>query len=227
MRLVLFDIDGTLLSTGRAGAAALLKALDDVFGTTGPIDRWSFGGKTDPQIVWELMTEAGLPAEVVETRYASCIARYLEYLTETIDPARVRLKPGITELLDALAGHESVVLGLLTGNVVEGAELKLRSAGIWSYFVLGAYGSDHRRRDHLPPIAARRAEALTGRAFMGKEIVIIGDTPLDVHCGREMGVKAIAVATGSFQVEDLVRHEPDFCFADLSDTASVMDAILA
>ncbi len=227
MRLVLFDIDGTLLSTGRAGAEALLRALAETYGTTGPHDRWSFGGKTDPQIVWELMTAAGVAEDVVEAHYDTVIGRYLSHLEATIDPARVRLKPGIPPLLEALAGHPEIVLGLLTGNVVAGAELKLRSAGIWSYFVLGAYGSDHRHRDQLPPIAKKRAEALTGRSFSGKDIVIIGDTPSDVACGRALGVKAIAVATGTYQVSELDTHDPDYCFPDLSDTSQVVGAILA
>ncbi|MBM3269416.1 MAG: HAD family hydrolase [Candidatus Sericytochromatia bacterium] len=227
MRLVLFDIDGTLLSTGRAGADALLRALAETYGTTGPIERWSFGGKTDPQIVWELMTEAGVDPVVVEARFDAVIDRYLAHLEARMDPARIKLKPGVTPLLEALAAHPGVVLGLLTGNVVAGAELKLRSAGLWSYFTLGAYGSDHRHREHLPAIAASRAEELTGRRFAGKEIVIIGDTPNDVLCGRGLGCKAIAVATGSYGRDDLAAHDPDYCFADLSDTPAVVGAILA
>lgn len=227
MRLVLFDIDGTLLSTGRAGAAALVEALVAVYGTAGPIDRWSFGGKTDPQIIWELMLEAGLAPEAVEAGFDEVIARYLDRLKEVIDPERVKLKPGIRPLLEALGGHERVVLGLVTGNVARGASLKLRSAGIHDYFVLGAYGCDHRSRDQLPPIAARRAEALTGRRFEGKEIVVIGDTPNDVACGRPIGVKAIAVATGTVPLEELQACDPDHCFPDLSDTARVLDAIMS
>ncbi len=227
MRLVLFDIDGTLLSTGRAGAAALVHALEAVYGTAGPIDRWNFGGKTDPQIIWELMLEAGLAPETVEAGYEQVIGLYLDRLQATIQPGRVRLKPGIRPLLDQLADHEHVVLGLLTGNVARGAQLKLRGAGIYQYFVLGAYGCDHRSRDQLPPIAARRAEELVGRPFRGKEIVIIGDTPNDVACGRPIGVKAIAVATGTVAIEDLQACEPDFCFVDLADTPKVLGAILA
>lgn len=226
MPLVLFDIDGTLLSTGRAGATALLRALVEVYGTTGPIESWSFGGKTDPQIVWELMTAAGLDPVTVEEGYERVISRYLAHLEEIIEPERVKLKPGIRPLLDALVMHDDVVLGLLTGNVARGAELKLRGAGIHGYFALGAYGCDHRSRDRLPPIAARRAEALTGRRFAGKEIVIIGDTPHDVACGRPIGVKAIAVATGTVPIEELQACDPDHCFADLSDTPAVLDAIL-
>jgi phosphoglycolate phosphatase-like HAD superfamily hydrolase len=226
MRLVLFDIDGTLLSAGRAGATALLRALDETYGTTGPIDRWSFGGKTDPQIVWELMTEAGLDAARIEARFDRVIARYLVHLEAHLDPARVKLKPGIGALLGALEADPGVVMGLVTGNVHEGAELKLRSAGIWSYFALGAYGSDHRDRERLPPIAAKRAEELTGIAFSGKDIVIIGDTPSDVTCGRSLGVKAIGVATGTFSLAELEAHGPDRCFADLSDTPEVVRAIL-
>lgn len=203
-----------------------MKALDEVYGTTGPIDRWSFGGKTDPQIIWELMLEAGLPSERVEAGYDAVISRYLEHLEAVIDPGRVKLKPGIRPLLDALDGQARVVLGLLTGNVAGGAELKLRGAGIRDYFLLGAYGCDHRSRDQLPPIAARRAQALTGRRFEGKEIVIIGDTPNDVACGRGIGVKAIAVATGTVPIGELEACGPDWCFDDLSDTETVLDAIL-
>lgn len=226
-RLVLFDIDGTLISTGGVGGRALLAALTEVFGTAGPIERWSFGGKTDPQIVAELMEAAGIDENTVAAGLPEVLARYIATLEREIDPARVKLKPGILPLLERLAVHPDVVLGLLTGNIARGAAIKLMSAGLEQFFVLGAYGCDHRFRDQLPPIAVRRAETLTDYRYSGKQVVIIGDTPNDIVCGRGIGVKAIAVATGTFPAADLALHGPDHLFADLSDTQSALSAILA
>lgn len=226
MRLVLFDIDGTILATKGAGRQAIKRALKDVFGAAGPVDAWPLGGKTDPLICYELMAEVGLSRAEVDAKLDEAIARYLHYLEAELESkATSRLMPGIVPLLESLARDERVTLGLLTGNVKTGARLKLGRHGLMGYFRLGAYGCDHFERCELPAVAVERARALTGRHFLGKEVVIIGDTPADVACGRELGVRAIAVATGSFSREDLQACGPDFAFETLEGTDSVLDAI--
>jgi phosphoglycolate phosphatase-like HAD superfamily hydrolase len=136
--------------------------------------------------------------------------------------------PGIHELLDRLDGRDDVILGLLTGNLVAGARAKLIAADIDpDRFVIGAYGSDHEMRGELPAVAQRRALETLGIEVAGPNVVVIGDTPADVHCGRSIGARAIAVATGSYSVAELMEHGPAAAFEDLSDTEAVLDAIMA
>ena len=177
MRLVLFDVDGTLLTASGAGRRALACALEEVYGTAGPIERYDFRGGTDPQIIRDLLRLAGVADDVIEAREAALYARYAECLEAEIgDGAGVRLYPGVRDLVEALASRDDVLVGLLTGNIEAGARLKIRPTGLWSRFRLGAYGSDHADRTRLPLVAARRAEALVRRVFGGTETVIIGDT---------------------------------------------------
>jgi phosphoglycolate phosphatase len=227
MRLVLFDIDGTLLSAGGAGRRALSRALEDVYGTAGPIDTYDFRGGTDPQIIRDLLGAAGLPPADIAARERALYGRYLEHLEAEIGDGRgVRLLPGVTALVEALAAHPACVVGLLTGNIEGGARVKLRSTGLWPRFRLGAYGSDDGDRTRLPAVAARRAEALVGRPFRGRDLVVIGDTPRDVGCGRAFGAVCVAVATGWHPVAELQDCGPDHVFADLSETDRVIAAIL-
>jgi phosphoglycolate phosphatase-like HAD superfamily hydrolase len=233
MRLILFDIDGTLLWTDGAGRRAIHRALVDEMGTAGPIDGYRFDGKTDPQIVRELLTLAGhADAESVD-RIAAVCQRYVDLLTtELAKPTHAtHVFPGVPELLRALEPHEAqqrVMVGLLTGNLVAGAHLKLRSAGIDpSRFAVGAYGSDSGRRADLPAIAAERATRLAGRPFRGADIVIIGDTPDDVACGRPVGARAVAVATGFYDVAALRAAGAAHVFEHLGDTARVLEALLS
>jgi phosphoglycolate phosphatase-like HAD superfamily hydrolase len=136
--------------------------------------------------------------------------------------------PGVRELLDALETHNDVVLGLLTGNLRTGAQAKLSSAGIDpTRFRIGAYGSDHELRGELPAVAQRRAREELGLEIRGSDVVVIGDTPADLHCGRGIGARAIGVATGHFSVNELLEHDPAAVFEDLSDTLDVVAAILS
>ena len=229
MKLVLFDIDGTLLWTDGAGRRAIRQALLDEAGTAGPIESYRFDGKTDPQIVRELLTLAAHPAARDEARLQAVCGRYVELLAaELARPTqRTTLLPGITELLAAL-GDEEAAGRALTGNLERGAALKLRSAGLEpGRFRVGAYGSDSRQRPDLPAVAARRAAALAGRTFAGEDIVIVGDTPDDVACGRPVGARAVAVATGFYDVAALRAAGAAHVFATLADTAAVLDAIFA
>lgn len=227
MRLVLFDIDGTLLSASGAGRRAIHRALVDVYGTAGPIDAYDFHGKTDPQIVRDLLTAAELSPAAVAEREPAFFAHYLDVLDGEIGAGElVRLYPGVAALVESLAGSEGCVVGLLTGNVEGGARIKLRSTGLWPRFRLGAYGSDHADRTRLPAVAVERAQRLTGRVFRGADVVVLGDTPLDVGCGRAFGARCIAVATGRHSVDDLTACAADHVFPDLSETDRVLAAIL-
>lgn len=226
-RLVLFDIDATLLSAGGAGRHALRRAFEDLHGPHPEIERWIFAGKTDPQISRELLEAFGTPRAEIEAHVPAVMNRYLAYLGEELERAESRhLKPGVKVLLEALAAREGVLLGLLTGNLEPGARLKLGHFGIDHYFRLGAYGSDHADRPELPAIAVERAEQLTGHRYSGKEVVILGDTEHDIRCGAALGVRAIGVATGIYSVEQLRPHGADYVFRDLSETEAVLEAIL-
>lgn len=233
MKLVLFDIDGTLLWTDGAGRRAIQRALVDEVGTAGPIDRYRFDGKTDPQIVRELLSLARHPAAADAARIDAVCRRYVEHLrSELAVPTQTtKLLPGTRELLAALEPHEAgrrALVGLLTGNVAPGAALKLRSAGLEpARFRVGAYGSDSARRADLPAVAAERAAALSGCRFAGADVVVIGDTPDDVACGRPIGARSVAVATGSYDVAALRAAGAAYVFATLADTAAVVDAIFA
>ena len=225
MVLVLFDIDGTLLTAAGAGKRAIHQALRDVFGGVGPADYW-FDGKTDPQIVRDLMRHEGHSDEVIDARLGDVLARYADRLgVELQDPRHVPIvHPGVPELLDALESRSDVVIGLLTGNIEPGATQKLRAVGLDpTRFVIGAFGSDHEHRLELPGIASARARSHLGREV---ELVVIGDTPADVACGAGDNRRAIAVATGRFSVEELAACGPAAAFEDLSDTGAVMAAIL-
>lgn len=229
-KLVLFDIDGTLLLTAGAGRRAILAALGaHLAGTTG-LDRVRFDGKTDPQIVAELFEAAGDPAPHDPARVADVCRRYLGLLATELERPSTRtvLMPGVMPLLDRLEADRGVVLGLLTGNLAEGAALKLRAGGLDpDRFRVGAFGSDAAHRPELPAIAARRAAALLGREVSGPDLVIIGDTPADIDCGRALSARAVAVATGGYTLADLEACGPHAVFEDLSDTERVLEAILA
>ncbi|MDQ3948876.1 MAG: haloacid dehalogenase-like hydrolase [Gemmatimonadota bacterium] len=229
MKLVLFDIDGTLVWTNGAGRRAIHHALTEIFGSTGPAD-YRFDGKTDPQIVRDLMRLVGHEDGHIDARMQAVFDRYVERLrVELRAPGyRPRVMPGVFELLDALESRRDVVLGLLTGNLADGARAKLESVGIDpARFRVGAYGSDHEERPSLPEVARRRLCAVLGVEIEGSDCVIIGDTPADVTCGRAVGARAIGVATGRYSVEELRGHGPAAVFADLSDTAAVVAEILA
>ena len=228
MKLVLFDIDGTILLTNGAGKRAVHRALADVFGVTGPADH-RFDGKTDPQIVRELMRLEGHADEHIDARMQALLDRYVLYLHEELQASErpVRVMPGVFDLLGALEARHDVLMGLLTGNLAAGAQAKLAAAGIDPRrFRVGAYGSDHEIRGELPAVAQRRARDELGIAVQGSDMVVIGDTPADLHCGRSIGARAIGVATGHYSAEELRSHAPAAVFEDLSCTADVVRAII-
>jgi len=230
-KLVLFDIDGTLLLSGGAGRRALIRVLAATIGDEGVFDRVRFDGKTDPQIIAELLREAGHAAGAIETLIDPLGAEYLRLLEReltAIDAPRPTLMPGVVEVLDRLEANAAVALGLLTGNIAAGAALKLRAAGLDpARFRVAAYGSDSAHRPDLPAIAAQRARTIFGRVPGGKEVVIVGDTPADMTCGQAIGARAIGVATGSYTVEDLRLAGAADVFDDLSDVERAVASMLA
>lgn len=227
MKLVLFDIDGTLLWTDGAGRRAVHRALEDVFGALPP-DGHEFDGKTDPQIVRELMALAGVADHRIDAGLPEALDRYVTELRAELDGAdhSDKVYPGIHALLDELEVRDDVLLGLLTGNVRDGAAAKLAAVGLNERrFRVGAFGSDHAHRPELPAIARARAEQLLGHTIAGEDVVVIGDTPADMRCGNGIGARAIGVATGRYTVEQLAACGGTV-FPDLSDTPAVLRAIL-
>ncbi|MDP3774309.1 MAG: haloacid dehalogenase-like hydrolase [Gemmatimonadales bacterium] len=227
MKLVCFDIDGTLVWTDGAGRRAIRRALEDVLGAAGPIDGFRFDGRTDGEIVWRLTEAAGLAVDT--TLMDRVLARYVELLgAELAKPEHAtHVYPGVRELLDALEPREDCVIGLLTGNVASGARLKLGSAGLdFERFRIGAFGSDSHERTALPALAQQRAREVLGLEVAGRDVVIIGDTPADMACGKGIGARAIGVGTAAYSAEQLMESGAHAAFADLSDTARVMEAVL-
>jgi phosphoglycolate phosphatase-like HAD superfamily hydrolase len=230
-KLILFDIDGTLLSSDGAGKRAIRAALLAESGTAGPIDDgYRLDGKTDPQIVRELLAAAGHPHADDGERVAAVCRRYLTLLGQELaaSAGKSRTYPGVTALLDLLEPRADALLGLLTGNLIEGAALKLRAVGLDPVrFRVGAYGSDAAERPRLPAIAAERAAALLGRVVSGDDLVIVGDTPSDMTCGASLRARGIGVATGSYTRGDLLAAGAFAAFESFADAATVLAAIYA
>jgi len=228
MRLVLFDIDGTLLNSGGMGRAAMQRALGLVFGSPGN-PSYRYDGKTDKQIVRDVMRLEGHTDEHIDARMEKLIELYLDGLREGAKSGKFNVRPleGVVPLLDALDNRNDVVLGLLTGNVEPGARIKLTAAGIDpDRFRVNAFGSDHEHRPELPAIAQRRAGETLGVDIAGDRLVVIGDTPADIECGRSLGARAIGVASGHYTVEQLQSHKPYAVFPSLKNTQQVLETIL-
>jgi phosphoglycolate phosphatase len=226
VRLVRFDIDGTILRSDGAGRRAMVAALRQVFGGAGPEDH-RYDGKTDPQIVREVMRIEGHEDAHIDERMDALMTLYLTHLERELDHVDMFVYPGVRELLEALEARDDTILGLLTGNLREGAYAKLRAAGIDpGRFRVGAFGSDHEHRPELPSLARQRAQAELGIDLEGNHLVVIGDTPADIECGRSLGVRAIGVATGSYSVDELLRYKPHAVFETLADTDRVVSAIV-
>jgi phosphoglycolate phosphatase len=202
-------------------------ALATVFGTAGD-SSMRYDGKTDKQIVRESMRAAGISDTEIDAHMEQVVSLYVATLPSRLgDPERhVGLYPGVAELIAAVHARDDSVLGLLTGNVESGARLKLAAVGLdFEQFRVNAFGSDNEMRGALPAIAHRRMQDAFGVTLGGRDVVVIGDTPADISCGRALGARAIAVATGSYSVDELKAHHPYAVFQDLSDTDAVMAAI--
>jgi phosphoglycolate phosphatase-like HAD superfamily hydrolase len=219
--LLLFDIDGTLITTGGCGERALRLAVKDEFGVEDDMRDIEIAGRTDTSIARQLLKKHGRP--VTEEGIRGILDSYLRHLPRLLPEVKGRLLPGVADLLPALKPREDVVLALLTGNLVRGAEHKLSHYGVWHYFEFGAFADDHHERDRLGPFALARA-AERGHAVSISRTFVIGDTPHDISCARAFGAKAVAVATGGFRSEGLARHSPDVLLEDLSDLPATLHA---
>lgn len=230
MRLLLFDIDGTLVTTKGAGKRALDVAFAELFGWEEATRDVRFGGMTDPLIVREVFARRGLDAAAADAARERVLERYVPALERELGRRRedaVSL-PGVRALLEHLLPRRAdCVLAVLTGNVERGARLKLRATDLEGYFDLGAFGDEGPTRPDLLPVALERAARLTGRRFDARAAVVIGDTPADVAVARAHGARAVAVATGASSQDELRRHTPDVLLGSLAHLPAAVDALLA
>ncbi len=227
-KLLLFDIDGTLIRSNGAGRLTLAYALEKLYGSSGPLESYNMSGKTDPRIISDLLTAMGVAAKEIKQQLPSIYELMAEHGQKVFQEKEMTPCPGIPELLQQLANREDVLLGLLTGNSQLTAPLKLSAAGIDPLqFKVGAYGSDALDRNELPAIGMARANQLTGAGFNGNNTIIIGDTPADVLCARAGKATAVAVASGWHAASTLAEYHPDFLFDNFSETEQVLAAFFA
>lgn len=221
--LILFDIDGTLLLSGRAGLRAMTRAFEATFGVADAFAGEHFGGRTDSYLVSNALRNAGLPdTSEAHDRFRQ---NYIPILAEEIQhpgTGHKGLMPGARELLEALDDHHHLHLAVLTGNYREAAEIKLQHFEIWDFFEWGAFSDDAADRNALVPIACRRAETYDIPPDAIERVIVIGDTPHDIECARVAGATSIAVATGGFTLEQLKDAGANAVIKDLSDTEAVL-----
>lgn len=224
MKLLLFDVDGTLLQVNGGVHTAVAHAVSTITGHSVSTDGVTFSGRTDPAIFRDVLDASGVanPEAVLD----DVIQSYVQHAHQTVGTDEVECLPGVHELLGFLAQHENVHLGLVTGNVEPMAKHKLRSVDLASHFPFGAFGSDHANRDRLPKMAMRRAATQTGRSFDPEHTVVIGDTQRDIDCARAAGAHAAAVCTGGSPRADLYSHVPDLLFDSFRNPSKVAEKLL-
>lgn len=225
-KLVLFDIDGTLVLTGGAGKRALTRACEDLVGHPDALDGIPVAGRTDWIILHDTLTRVG--RELDPALFAALRDRYITYLQQEIVHPGEGVKgvmPGVRELLDRLHAREDVFVGLLTGNFEAGARIKLDYFDLWRYFRCGAFGDDDADRNALVPFALSRARDCGVEVASPRDVLVVGDTPHDVTCALTAHATAIGVATGGYTVDELRASGADVVFEDLSDVAA-FDALL-
>jgi phosphoglycolate phosphatase-like HAD superfamily hydrolase len=221
-RLVLFDIDGTLVLTGRAGLRAMIRTFAEMFGATDAFAGIPVAGRTDQAIFTDAVARLGLKSEpeMLETfrrRYCDLLS------TEILQPGpRKGVMPGVELLLDVLAARDHVTLALLTGNFAEAARIKLEFFGLWRYFVSGAFGDDAEDRNALVAVALRRVREAGRPRFDPAHVFVVGDTPLDIAAAQAAGARSVGVATGDYDPDSLSASGADAVFADLSDTEAFL-----
>jgi phosphoglycolate phosphatase-like HAD superfamily hydrolase len=221
--LVLFDIDGTILTSGGAGETALRHGFFEEFGLEENLTQIEISGRTDSGIARQVLAKHNLEAS--EENLRRFFEGYLRELERQLPTRSGRLLPGVLPLLQSLQKLPHVCLGLLTGNLERGATLKLQHYGVGEVFKFGAFADDHHDRNQLGAFALARAREIHGVTFESHRTFVLGDTPHDISCARACGAQAVAVATGSFTLEELAPFEPDALFSDFSDTPAVMRAL--
>jgi phosphoglycolate phosphatase len=219
-RLVLWDIDGTLINSGHAGVCALQRASAEMLGAGGDdLEDIEIAGRTDPGIARQILQKHDGP--ITPERIDALLDRYVELLPAELERREGRVLPGVRELLEYLAEHSEISLGLLTGNIARGAQLKLEYYGLWKFFSFGVFADNYHDRNELAAVARARAREKTGRMFAQDRVDVIGDTGHDVACGQAIGARTIAVATGSWSRQRLAEARPDFLFDDFSESETV------
>lgn len=221
--LLLWDIDGTLITSGNAGMRALQRGLADAFGRGDSLADIDFAGRTDRWIVRRIFEKFGLP--FTEATFTRAIEAYLAHLPRELANPHAKVLPGVRTLLAAAAARPGCVQGLLTGNLRRGAQTKLAHHGLWDHFPFGAFADDAELRDDLGPHALRRAAEHSGKTIPPDRVWIIGDTPHDIACARAIGARALAVATGSHSTDALAAHAPDAVLPDLADPAAFWNIV--
>lgn len=225
LRLILFDIDGTLISTNGLARQAFAEAIEEALGRPSTALTYDFAGKTDQQIYTDILRGSKAGDEDIKRLKDAIFTAFFRRLEERLTTDNVKVLPGVRELLAALEVEQAATLALLTGNMIQGARIKLTPPQLLPYFTFGAFGNDAFHRHELPPIAVERAYDRTGATFKAKDIVIIGDTPHDIDCGRHLNVRSIGVSTGRYTYDQLAAHNPDFLFEDLTDIDRLFTAI--
>jgi phosphoglycolate phosphatase-like HAD superfamily hydrolase len=215
VRLVLFDIDGTLVHTGGAGTAAFTKTFATEFNLHHGTEKMRFAGRTDVSLVREFFKIHGLNETAEHSR--QFFDRYVFWLDHIVAQSAGDACRGVFEFLrDLRALPHPPRLGLLTGNIQLGAEIKLRRFGLWDYFEIGGFADDNEDRNQIAAAAFERGRRVLGKNLKPEEVVVIGDTPFDIRCGRFIGAKVLAVATGGSNLEELQEHRPDWAVPDLT-----------
>ena len=225
-KLLLWDIDGTLIVSQGAGVRAMERAVVTRFGRQGDLRGIDWAGRTDTWITGEVLRQCGLP-DTPENRHDYLEAYLAELPGELRSGPQGQVLPGILALLEQYHHHPTVAQGLLTGNLRRGAEYKLTHYQVWHFFEFGAFADDSPLRNELGPHALRRAKEHHDVEFAPENTFIIGDTPRDIECGKVIGAQTIAVATGKFSLAELQLHQPTAAFADFSDTAAFIRLIEA
>ncbi|GAQ94762.1 phosphoglycolate phosphatase, HAD superfamily [Thermodesulfovibrio aggregans] len=220
MKLILFDIDGTLISAGGAGTRSLNKAFEEVLGIKDAFKNFEMAGKTDVQIIKEGLILKGI--EPSTHLINDLIGSYLKNLSIEINNNSKHLKPGVKEFIEFIHYELKYPMGLLTGNLEKGARIKLEPFGLNYFFPIGAFGSDHEDRNQLLPIAVRRFFERFNNSIDFHQCVVIGDTPRDVACAKPYGAKVVAVATGPYSIEQLRTTDADIVVETLSEIDKII-----
>ena len=227
MKLLLFDIDGTLLVSNGAGRRAMNKSLSTMMGIdTITLQGIDFGGRTDQQIIFDILIANGMTPQEADAALPDALSAYIAAFSEAFQHNFVTALEGAVELVKALEKYDHIQLALLTGNVEKTAYLKVDAIGLNGYFPFGAFGNDHAERSKLPQLAVDRAKTFNGHSYKEKDIVIIGDTKHDILCGRALNVMSIAVATGHYKSGDLSQYNPDVLIDDLSNMDQFIELIV-
>jgi phosphoglycolate phosphatase len=214
VKLILFDIDGTLVRTGGAGVKAFARAFEVEFGLADGSEKLKFAGRTDVSLVREFFFHHNIEPDA--THFERFFKTYLTLLEEIILGCEGGICPGVPDFLNQLRTRANPpALGLLTGNIRRGAEIKLRHYHLWKNFSFGGFADDHEERDHIAAIAKERGEEVLKTKLRGEDVLVIGDTPLDIRCARAIGAKVLAVATGGSKLHELQAHKPDWAVEDL------------